>query len=124
MTEAKKRLPFMSARQIALTAVIGGIAFICEAIGLWLPTPWPGGTINIGGFAITLAAMVAGPWAGMIVGWLDLFPMAGFGPNCCNIQTDLSISPQTQVDRTWRILWQSTFQYGCSTQSSIRLVVQ
>jgi hypothetical protein len=80
MTETKKRLPFMSARQIALTAVIGGIAFICEAIGLWLPTPWPGGTINIGGFAITLAAMVAGPWSGMIVGWLDLFPMAGFGP--------------------------------------------
>lgn len=80
MTEAKRRLPFMSARQIALTAVIGGIAFICEAIGLWLPTPWPGGTINIGGFAITLAAMVAGPWSGMIVGWLDLFPMAGFGP--------------------------------------------
>jgi len=80
MTETKRRLPFMSARQIALTAVIGGIAFICEAIGLWLPTPWPGGTINIGGFAITLAAMVAGPWAGMIVGWLDLFPMAGFGP--------------------------------------------
>jgi hypothetical protein len=75
-----RRRPFMSARQVALTAVIGGIAFLCEAIGLWAPTPWPGGTINIGGFAITLAAMVAGPWSGMIVGWLDLAPMAGFGP--------------------------------------------
>ena len=83
MTEEKippRRRPFMSARQVALTAVIGGIAFLCEAIGLWAPTPWPGGTINIGGFAITLAAMVAGPWSGMIVGWLDLAPMAGFGP--------------------------------------------
>ena len=81
MVEAKpRRAPFMSTRQVALTAVIGGIAFLCEAIGLWAPTPWPGGTINIGGFAITLAAMVAGPWAGCIVGFLDLMPMAGFGP--------------------------------------------
>ena len=80
MTEKPKRIPFMSARQVSLTAVIGGIAFLCEAIGLWAPTPWPGGTINIGGFAITLAAMVAGPWAGCIVGFLDLTPMAGFGP--------------------------------------------
>jgi hypothetical protein len=64
MTEKPKRIPFMSTRQVALTAVIGGIAFLCESIGLWAPTPWPGGTINIGGFAITLAAMVAGPWRG------------------------------------------------------------
>jgi hypothetical protein len=77
---SSKRTPLMSTRQVALTAVIGGIAFLCEAIGLWAPTPWPGGTINIGGFAITLAAMVAGPWAGCIVGFLDMVPMAGFGP--------------------------------------------
>jgi uncharacterized membrane protein len=80
MTAKSKRTPLMSTRQVALTAVIGGIAFLCEAIGLWAPTPWPGGTINIGGFAITLAAMVAGPWAGCIVGFLDMVPMAGFGP--------------------------------------------
>lgn len=71
MTELSlnKKKPFMSARQVAIAAVFGGIAFAFEALGIKLPF-LPGFSMNFGGLWLTLATLIAGPLAGLVVGFM------------------------------------------------------
>ncbi|MFF2445551.1 hypothetical protein ACFVSW_00515 [Neobacillus sp. NPDC058068] len=68
MTELSlnKKKPFMTARQVAIAAVFGGIAFAFEALGIKLPF-LPGFSMNFGGLWLTLATLIAGPLAGIVV---------------------------------------------------------
>lgn len=69
--ELERRTPFLSARQVAVTAIFGGIAFAFEALNLSIPGYMPGVNFNVFGTWLTLATMIGGPWVGVIVSVID-----------------------------------------------------
>ncbi|MCL4516676.1 MAG: hypothetical protein M1379_13975 [Firmicutes bacterium] len=73
-TELKKRNTVMSARQVAIAAVFGGITFAFEALKITIPFYLPGVSMNFGGLWLTLGTAIAGPWAGGIIMFLDSLP--------------------------------------------------
>lgn len=65
-----KKRPFMTAKQVSIAAVFGGIAFAFEALGIKLPF-LPGFSMNFGGLWLTLATLIAGPLAGAVVAFMS-----------------------------------------------------
>ena len=72
--ELKRRKPFMTARQVAVAAVFGGITYAFEALKITIPFYLPGVSMNFGVLWLTLGTMIAGPWAGGIIMFLDSLP--------------------------------------------------
>lgn len=70
-TETGRKLPLLSARQVTVAAVFGGIAFAFEALKIVIPGYLPGFNFNFLGMWLTLATMIGGPWVGITVGVID-----------------------------------------------------
>jgi len=67
------RKMLLSTRGIAISAILGGMALVTEALGLSLPGYLPGVNFNLVGTYLSIATMAAGPLGGMIVTILDSF---------------------------------------------------
>ena len=63
----------LSTRGIAISAILGGMALVTEALGLSLPGYLPGVNFNLVGTYLSIATMAAGPLGGIIVTILDSF---------------------------------------------------
>jgi len=70
----QRRKPILSARQVAVTAIFGALAFVFEALRISVPIFLPGITLRFSGVFLTLATLIAGPYSGIIVGFLDVLP--------------------------------------------------
>jgi len=67
MSEIKaKRVPLLTARQVAVAAVLGGLNFACTALGIAIPGYLPVVSYEFMGMFVTLAIMATGPWGGLI----------------------------------------------------------
>lgn len=69
--ELQRKKPFLTARQVAVAAIFGGIAFAFEALKIVIPGYMPGVNYNVFGTWLTLATMIGGPWVGVIVSVID-----------------------------------------------------
>jgi energy-coupling factor transport system ATP-binding protein len=67
----ERKRPLLSARQLAVAAVFGGIAFAFEALKIVLPGYMPGVNYDFTGTWLTLATMIGGPWVGVLVAVID-----------------------------------------------------
>lgn len=75
------RQPLMNVRQIAVAAILGGLALIATGLGIQIPGYLPGVNFNIVGTFLTIGTMAAGPLGGIIVVLLESFvsPVGFFG---------------------------------------------
>lgn len=69
--ELQRKQPFLSARQVAVAAIFGGIAFAFEALKIVIPGYMPGVNFNLMGVWLTLSTMIGGPWVGAVVSVID-----------------------------------------------------
>jgi hypothetical protein len=67
------RRPLLTTRGIAISAILGAMALVTEALGLSLPGYLPGVNFNLVGTYLSIATMAAGPIGGIIVTILDSF---------------------------------------------------
>src|SRR5207247_8987088 len=61
------RKMLLSTRGIAISAILGGMALVTEALGLSLPGYIPGVNFNLAGTYLSIPTMVHGPAGGMFV---------------------------------------------------------
>ncbi len=80
----RKRQPLMNARQIAVTAIFGGLTFVATAMGISLPGYLPMVNFELIGTFATVGTMAAGPWAGVIITFLNSLasPVGLYGWPC------------------------------------------
>lgn len=69
--ELERRKPFLSARQVAIAAIFGGIAFAFEALKITIPGYMPGVNFSFIGVWLTLATMMGGPYVGIVVAFIE-----------------------------------------------------
>ncbi|RJQ10352.1 MAG: hypothetical protein C4551_02660 [Bacillota bacterium] len=72
--EIKRRKPWLSARQVAVVAVFGGLGFVFNALKITIPGYLPGLSFNFDGLWLTLATMIGGPIAGFVTCFLTSIP--------------------------------------------------
>jgi riboflavin transporter FmnP len=67
----QRRLPILSAKQIAVAAIFGGITFVLELLRVTIPGYLPGVNFSLTGIWLTLGTMIGGPIVGLIIVFLD-----------------------------------------------------
>jgi riboflavin transporter FmnP len=69
--QLRRRLPILSAKQIAVAAIFGGITFVLELLRITIPGYLPGVNFSLTGIWLSLGTMIGGPIVGLIIVFLD-----------------------------------------------------
>ncbi len=72
--QLKKRKPWLTARQVAVVAVFGGLGFVFNALKITIPGYLPGMSFNFDGLWMVLSTMIGGPIAGLVTCFISSIP--------------------------------------------------